>query len=387
VINFPVYGGPHNRAARMAKSLESRGWRLVVIMPDEAGNAAGRLREAGVEVVTLPLSRVRASLNPRKHLALIGSLAPDVRRLRGLIRQMNADVVLVNGLANPHGAIAANLEGRPVVWQILDTRTPPPIREGLMLVVRQLADVLMVTGQRVADMHFGASAFSDRLVKFFPPVDTDLFRLTAEQRLRARQQLGFTDDEFVVGTVGNMNPQKRYGHFVRAAACLRKDVPKARFVILGAIPSNHSKYVRSVENEAHQLGLNIGRDLILLDPESQVHQLACAFDAFWLTAGRRSEGISTAVEEAMALGIPVVSTDVGSMREAVDAGETGFIVPPNDIAALATATVRLAQDPELRQRMSARSRDVAVHRFGVAACVDAHVRAFDLAMAYAWKVT
>jgi glycosyltransferase involved in cell wall biosynthesis len=384
IIHFPVFGGPHNRAARIAKGLESRGWHLSVVMSAEEGNAAKRLRDAGVDVVTVPLNRVRASWNPRYHLKLLATLARDIARLRSVIRDLGADVVMVNGLTNPHGAVAARLEAKPLVWQILDTRTPPPAREGLMALVVCLADVLMVTGNRVAHLHRGASTFRDRLITFFPPVDTELFRPDADQRRLARQYLGFGEADFVVGTVGNMNPQKRHGQFIRAAARLRRDLPNARFAILGSIPTNHSKHVNSVLDEARRAGLTRGRDLLLLDPENRVHFLASAFDVFWLTAGRRSEGISTVVEEAMALGIPVVATDVGSLREAVDDAESGFIVPPDDPVAMADATLRLARDPELRQRMSVRSRNVALDRFDVAGCVDAHVRAFELATAHAW---
>lgn len=385
IIHYPVFGGPHNRAATIAKGLESRGWNLSVVMPAEEGNAAKRLRDAGVDVITVPLNRVRASWNPRYHVKLLATVARDVARLRSVIRDLGADVVMLNGLANPHGALAGRFEVKPVVWQILDTRIPPPAREGLMTLVLCLADVLMVTGNRVALLHRGASMFRDRLITFFPPVNTELFRPDPEQRRLARRYLGFGETDFVVGTVGNVNPQKRHGQFIRAAARLRRDLPNARFAILGSISANHSKHVNSVLDEAHRAGLTQGRDFLVLDPENQVPFLARAFDVFWLTAGIRSEGISTAVEEAMALGVPVVATDVGSLREAVDDGESGFIVRPDDPSAMAAATLKLARDPELHQTMSVRSRIVALDRFDVAGCVDAHVRAFELATAYASK--
>lgn len=250
-----------------------------------------------------------------------------------------------------------------------------------MLIVRQLADALMVTGQRVADIH-QASALGDRLVTFYPPVDTDVFRPDAAQRERAREQLGLGVDDFLVGTVGNINPQKRHGHFIRAAHRLRQDLPNARFVILGAKSPNHSKHVAAVLEDARRAGLRLGSDLVLLDPEENVQFWARAIDVFWLTSGKRSEGISTAVEEAMALGIPVVSTDVGSLREAVCDGETGYIVPADDPNQMATATARLARDSELRLAMGAASRLVATKRFGITECVDAHVRAFEIAEAH-----
>ena len=99
-----------------------------MLLPEEPGSAAGRLRAGGVPVITLPLSRLRRSRDPRPHLALLAGLGPDVRRIRRALRGGGHDLVVLTGLANPHGAIAARLEGLPLVWQILDTATPPAVR-------------------------------------------------------------------------------------------------------------------------------------------------------------------------------------------------------------------------------------------------------------------
>ena len=77
VIHFPVFGGPHNQALRLAHPLLARGWDTVVVLPAEPGNAAERLRAAGVEVVTMPLHRLRASTNPQLLLGLLAGVAPE----------------------------------------------------------------------------------------------------------------------------------------------------------------------------------------------------------------------------------------------------------------------------------------------------------------------
>lgn len=76
-----------------------------------------------------------------------------------------------------------------------------------------------------------------------------------------------------------------------------------------------------------------------------------------------SEGISNAVLEAMACGLPVVCTDAGGMREAVRDGIDGFVVPVRDVEAMAEALVRLARDPELRRRMGAAARQRVLEEF------------------------
>jgi glycosyltransferase involved in cell wall biosynthesis len=70
-----------------------------------------------------------------------------------------------------------------------------------------------------------------------------------------------------------------------------------------------------------------------------------------------------AVMEAMASGLPVVTTNVGAITEAIDHGVTGFLIPPGDVNALAEKTIRLAMNPVLRRNMGASARGVADQRF------------------------
>ena len=77
----------------------------------------------------------------------------------------------------------------------------------------------------------------------------------------------------------------------------------------------------------------------------------------------RGDCLPLAVMEALAAGLPVVTTTVGALPEAVTQGETGWIVPPDDPAALSEALTILSEDPPLRSRLAARARTVALERF------------------------
>ena len=181
----------------------------------------------------------------------------------------------------------------------------------------------------------------------------------------------------MVGNVNNLNPMKGHDTFVRAAGALVRQHPGTRFVILGAQYEHHAAYTRGLWREAEQLGLRIGENLIVVDPGSRVAELAPAFDIFWLTSNPRSEGVSTVVGEAMALELPVVATDVGSVREAVADKLTGYLVPSRDPQALVIATLPLLDDPELRRRLGQTGRKRAQGLYSLDACVERHVRAFE----------
>jgi glycosyltransferase involved in cell wall biosynthesis len=295
------------------------------------------------------------------------------------------DVVQINGLVNPHAAFAAAAERRAVVWQLLDTYSPPLVRRAMMMLVRRLANALMSTGKRVAAVHPGALAFGDRLISFFPPVDTGVFCAKPEVRRDARHELLFSENDFVVGTVGNVNMQKGHDVFVRAAATLKQQWPAARFIILGATYPHFQSYAEKLLEDAVSLGLRVPQDLRIIDPRERVAELAQAFDVFWLTSRPNSEGIPTAMEEAMSLGIPVVSFDVGAVAEAVDDGVSGFVVPGGDMGALVAATLSLARDLTMHSRISQQAARTAAQRFSHIACADAHMTAYLKAIRHAQR--
>ncbi|MGB0219100.1 MAG: glycosyltransferase [Sinimarinibacterium flocculans] len=380
IIHYPVFGGPHNRNTRLSPVMARRGVQTTVLLPDEPGNAADRMRSAGVDVVQLPLRRLRASRNPLTHFRFMRDFRSDLNGIEALIRQRGIDVVQINGLVNPHGAIAARRACVPVVWQILDTFTPVPLRRVLAPVVRHYADAVMCTGRVVAKGHPGCVRAGGALINFFPPVDLRLFAQSAAVRREARLELGIDDASLVVGTVGNVNPQKGHDSFIRAAAELRRRAPDCRFLILGASYDVHRAYREGLLRLATELGLEVGRDLLLLDPKGQVHRYAQAMDIFWMTPRPQSEGIPTSMEEAMALGLPVVSFDVGSIGELIQEGRSGFVIAEQDPVAVADVTVARLLDAGARTAMGLAGRDFVERHASLEQCADRHVEAYEAAI-------
>jgi glycosyltransferase involved in cell wall biosynthesis len=375
VIHYPFFGGPHNQALRLNAPLERCGVRTTVLLPAERGNAAERLRAAGIDVICAPLHRLRARPDPVLQARFATGFLRDVRLIRALIRDRKPDVVEVNGLVNPQAAIAGFLEAVPVVWQLLDTRAPAPLRIFLMPLVRRLSAAVMTTGLRVASLH-GVLELGERLVLFFPPVDTTLFRPSDEERRAARRLLKLGKDDFVAGSVANITPQKGLEYFIAASERVRVIEASARFILLGRQMETQEGYAQEIHGAARRASVEIR------DPGDDVPLLLHALDVFLLTSVPRSEGISTTVLEAMSVGLPVVSTDVGSLREVVEAGVTGLVVPPHDAQSLAEATLRLARDQNVRLEMGLEARKRAVERYDAERCAEAHRTAYEIARRY-----
>jgi glycosyltransferase involved in cell wall biosynthesis len=380
VIHFPQYGGPHNANALLIPMLRMDDIETTVVLPDSPGNAAGLLRERGIDTVQMSLSRLRAVSDPATHIRFTRQFRSEVRQLRGLMRALKVDVVMVNGLVNPHAAVAGRLENVPVVWQLLDTFAPMTFRHLMMPFVTRLADVIMSTGRAVAEAHPGTSKLGERLVVFFPPVDTARFVMTETSRRNARSRLNIPQDCLVVGSIANINPMKGHDIFIRAAARLRRLRPGTRFLILGAQAANHAAYIDALWSSAAQLGLELGRDLVVADPGRDVAGTAPALDVFWLTSNPRSEGVPTVIGEAMALELPVVASRVGSVGEAVNDGVTGRLVPTRDPDALVAATLPYLDDFFLRQSVGRSARARAERLYSPRLCAERHELAFGRAI-------
>ena len=381
VIHGPTYAGAHNQLLRLHGPLSELGIEAIAALPTEADAAAGRLLEAGVEVHTLPLARLRATASPVTQLRFLAASRGDIRRLAHLVDATSADAVQVHGVQNPQGAIAARRRGSAVLWQLLDTRAPMPLRRLCMPLVTRLADSVASWGEAVAAGHPGARRLADRLVLVYPPVDVEAFAPDAAAREAARERLGVARDRLLVGTVGVRYPPKGHLDFVRAAAAIARERSDATFRVIGAPSPAHPGLDRRLLSEASALGLRVGEDIALVDPHDDVARLLQAIDVFVMTSPARSEGMPTAILEAMAAAKPVVATDAGSTAELVDAGRTAILTEPGRPDHTASAVLRLLGDPGLREELGAVGRKRALEEFGISELARRHREAVDIALA------
>jgi glycosyltransferase involved in cell wall biosynthesis len=121
-------------------------------------------------------------------------------------------------------------------------------------------------------------------------------------------------------------------------------------------------------SRAASLGLT--QQVDLLGPREDIERVLAACDLFVLSSV--SEGLPNTILEAMATGLPVVSTRVGGADELVEHGRTGLLVPPSDAEAMAGALARLAAAPQERQAMGMAGRQAVERHFSLRAMTDAY---------------
>jgi glycosyltransferase involved in cell wall biosynthesis len=380
VQHYPTFGGPYNEILLLDQPLRSRGVDTVVVMTDEPGTANPRL-QAVTGIHTMPLARIRMTADPRLHIATAAHFRRDVRNLRAIIRRERVDLVKVHGPHNPHGAIAAHLERVPVVWVISSTRVPAAFRRLGVALVRHYAASVLVNGRALLDAYPGASHLSSRAFVYYPPVDTQVFRPASRaERNALRDELGVPRDAPFVGTIANVNPQKGIATFLKVAKQVTERFPAARFIIVGAIAPSQRSYYDRMRAEAVRLGLG-PNSLSWLGERTDVARVVAALDVKVITSAPESEGTTTTAGEAMACGVPVVTTPVGAVAEVVEDGTTGFVIGSHDPGAIAERVNALLSDGDMRKMMGAAARERVISRFGVHMCADVHLSAYRCALA------
>lgn len=179
---------------------------------------------------------------------------------------------------------------------------------------------------------------------FAPPVD----------RAALRAELGLDPDALIVGCFGRIRQQKGTDLFVDAMIELLPRHPSAQGIIMGGVTREQQAFVDKLKSKIDAVGLG---DRLRILPEDKGFTIAPWFQASDIyVAPQRWEGFGLTPLEAMSCGVAVVATRVGAFEDLIVPDETGFLVPPEDLAQLTAATEKLMSDTPLRQSMAKAAR-------------------------------
>ena len=330
-------GGAELMLSRLLARHEQSAFRHVVICLTGDGPTADPIREAGMKVHVLGL---RPGLpNPL-----------GVVRIAGIIRQEQAAVVqtwLYH--ADLLGGLGARLARRPVAWGVhhssLEPATTSPGVLRVARACRRLAGVvpgcivLCAESARRSHVDFGYPAA--RTIVIPNGFDLDQFRPDPDARASARAELEIGDGEILIGIVGRFVPLKNHQLFVEAAALVAAKCPTARFVMVGdGLDETNTELTTWIDATGHADRFR------LLGRRSDTPRLLAGMDIVALTS--KTEAFPLVIGEAMATGVPCVSTDVGDAALLI--GDTGCIVPSGDGGAMAAAMIELIALP-VEQRL------------------------------------
>jgi glycosyltransferase involved in cell wall biosynthesis len=192
----------------------------------------------------------------------------------------------------------------------------------------------------------------ERIEWVFPGIDLSEFDPARFDRVQERKRLGLTDTDLVVGTVSRLIPAKNIKLLLQAFAGLDPAACPGtpRLLIVG--PDGGA--LADLQSRARELGVD--ERVIFLPATNQVASVMSVMDVFGMTS-LHPEGLPTVILEAMAMGLPILTTGTGSIPEVMDGN--GFLLPGFGPEGLANRLQRLLRDTSLRQTMGQRSRVLA----------------------------
>lgn len=298
-------------------------------------------------------------------------------RLIALMRTRRIGAVVTVGAGDKMfwGRLAARLAGVPVVASALHSTGWPDGVGRLNRLLTNQTDAFIAVAEPHGRFLVEFERFPAAKVRVIPNgVDTDRFT-PAPRSAALREELGFGPTTPLVGILAALRPEKNHELFLAMADRVRREVPEARFVVIGDGPER-----ANIERIAKERGLidpqSPERSAVrLLGNRDDVPTLLAELDVLTLTSHNEANPVS--ILEAMSCGVPVVATDVGSVSGSVHDGETGYLVPAGDEAGLARRVAGLLDEPLHAQTLGDAGRRHVVENASLGVMVGGYERLLD----------
>jgi glycosyltransferase involved in cell wall biosynthesis len=201
------------------------------------------------------------------------------------------------------------------------------------VIARNVLETHPVRSQRVSVVHHG--------------VAVDRFHRDEQVRYRVRAEFGIDEQNLLIGIIGRLQDGKGHLEFLHMAERISAEWPAVRFLVVGAPTHGEEERAEPIFRCAAELGLE--KRVIFTGYRRDVPDILSALDLFVFPSHAESFGL--VIIEAMAAGLPVISSRNDGVLDIVCHEETGLLVDPKDIAELTGAVDRLLRDADLRQRL------------------------------------
>jgi len=355
VVGMPP-GGKERVLMHLSTALVAHGIETTVICLTDKGTFGECLSADGIPVVALHSCR-------RWDLWAVWRLARLLCRFR-------PDVINVHDQTSLRYAFLANRlgVGRPMVLScyglLWSERHTPSWHERVAL--RDVAAVTSVC-EPTAREYAQAMAWLGEVAITGNGVPSVVKAADSGRRLRAA--LGLSDERFIFLAVGGIIQEKGYEDLLAAASLLREVAGPTDWVVLVAGPQRDKDYGEMLARRLVELGL--AETVRFLGYQEDVHALYSAANAFVLSS--RQEGLPTVVLEAMAVGLPVVATDVGGVAEVLQRSGGGLLAEPANPASLAEKMGMLLRSDTLCADLGGRGADAVRQYYSAAAMAERYL--------------
>lgn len=364
VIPTLLCGGTENQVMTLSRTLDPSRFDLEFACLRRWGPFVDELDERGI-----PLSEYRT-----QSFYSVGAVAQQTRFAKHLAKQRVDIVHAYSFYGNVFAVPPARLAGTPVVIASIRDRGAylRPLQARVQRYVCQFADAVLVNADAVKDWLVGDGYDEERIRVIRNGVDLGPFNVAPEP-VRVRRHLGLKSDAPLVAVVSRLNRLKGLEHFLEAASIVARRMPDARFLVVGEAPPHDLAYLDELKATAVRLG--IAERVIFTGLRSDVPALLRCVSVAVMPS--LNEALSNSLLESMAAGAPTVATRVGGTPEAIVDGDTGLLISPGDVPAMARSIAALLESPTLARRLGAAARRRIEQHFSIDRMADATARVYE----------
>lgn len=349
------WGGQEIRILTEAEGMRARG-HVLEIWAAPGSNILPEAQKRGLTTRALPIARKTV----RGVLALRRALCESRPHVINTHSSTDAWLVALARLT---------LRDAPPVVRTRHISAPVPKNAPTRWLYMHATRHVVTTGERLRETLIRDNGFRPERITSVP-TGIDLVRFRPGDKIAARRALGLDPGLRYIGIVATLRSWKGHLYLLDAFAELRKDHTDLRLLIVGDGP------MRSVL-EARIVELGLGPDVRMAGRQDQPERWFQALDVFCLPS-YANEGVPQALLQAMACGVVVVTTPVGSILEVANGDECAVVVPPKDAALLRAGVRELLSDEAKRHRLVVSGQEKIRSKFGMEGMINKMEAAFQM---------
>ena len=350
IINRFNIGGPTYNAAFLTKFISEDYETLLVggLPEQDESDSLHILEDYGVKPLLIP---------EMKRIPNFKSDREAYRKIKQIIEEFQPDIVHTHAAkAGALGRKAAKSCGVPVIVHTFHghvfhsyfgkakTLLYKIIERRLAKISTGIIAISPIQKEELSSVHSICSPDKIKVI----PLGFDLLKFRenlTEKRAATRQRWNLNEDEVAVAIVGRLAPIKNHGLFLDAVALLAEKGVLARYFIVG-----DGQEKPMIEKRVKELQDQYGLKIELTSWIKDIATFNAGMDIICLSSD--NEGTPVSLIEAQASGVPVISTDVGGVKDILDEENTGFVVPKKDPDAFSKKLQLLIENKEIRTKMS-----------------------------------
>jgi glycosyltransferase involved in cell wall biosynthesis len=349
-------GGSERVVYDLARKMDRTGFELILIGFCD-GPVRKRYEDIGVRVILL---------EKKEHIDL--SL---IMKLRKVFRGLRIDILnphhygpfLYSSLGNI-GNKAKMVYTEHSRWQLEELTLKERVLNRVMIA---RTDAVMAISRQIEDYYLRNLKLKREKVRFIGNgIDLAYFKRKEGQSLR--ENLGIGADEKVIGMVANLRPEKNHKVLISALSRVAGQFGEVKLVLVGAdcMDGEIQKYAASAD---------ISNRVLFLGQRDDIPEILSIFDVFCLPSIH--EGLPLTLLEAMAVGVPIVGSDVMGINEVIVNGSTGLLFPAGNEEKLAESIILVLADKGLGHRLSSAAREFVVRNFSLDDKVEEYQEMFN----------